>query len=119
MKPVVHDRALLAVEIVVFLARDRAHIFTQPKISEALGVEKRFLEPTLQQLSKNDIISSKRGPTGGYGYIGDPKLLTAADIVVSVSQLVPCSPLRALLMNRQMSALADVSIAYLVKALAA
>lgn len=110
------DRALLAVEIVTCLAATRPDVLTQPKISEALKVERRYLEPTLQRLAKSGIISSLRGPTGGYSYLGDPKHLSAALIINLFSPRAKkgISPIRRSLVRTQMSALDRVTVFELI-----
>lgn len=114
------DRALLAVEIVTCLAATRPAVLTQPKISAELKVERRYLEPTLQRLAKSGIISSLRGPTGGYSYRGDPKHLSAALIINLFSPRTKqgISPIRRALVLTQMNALDRVSVAELIAATA-
>lgn len=118
MTNAITDRGLLAVEIVTVLAAARTEIFTQPTISKMLNVERRYLEPTLQRLVKSGVISSTRGPRGGYRYLGDPKRLMASEIVDVFNPKLdpPPSIIRSYLVAAQVKALAGVSVAKLVEA---
>ena len=54
------------------------------KISSDLNLPAPFLAKILQQLAKQKILSSSKGPHGGFSFLKDPKKLTLLDIVNSI-----------------------------------
>jgi Rrf2 family iron-sulfur cluster assembly transcriptional regulator len=54
------------------------------KISSDLGLPTPFLAKILQQLAKQKILSSSKGPHGGFSVSKDPRLITLLDIVNSI-----------------------------------
>jgi Rrf2 family protein len=50
-------------------------------ISKDLNLPAPFLAKILQQLAKQKILSSSKGPHGGFSFLRDPKNLTLLDIV--------------------------------------
>jgi Rrf2 family protein len=50
------------------------------KISEIQAIPLRFLEVILGRLKKNGLVKSKRGYTGGYTLIKNPKQITVGDV---------------------------------------
>jgi Rrf2 family protein len=50
-------------------------------ISKKLNLPAPFLAKILQQLAKQRILSSSKGPHGGFGFLKDPGKLTLLDIV--------------------------------------
>lgn len=50
-------------------------------ISKDLNLPAPFLAKILQQLAKQRILSSSKGPHGGFGFLKDPGKLTLLDIV--------------------------------------
>jgi Rrf2 family transcriptional regulator, iron-sulfur cluster assembly transcription factor len=54
------------------------------KISNDLGLPTPFLAKILQQLAKQKILSSSKGPHGGFSILKDPKKITLFDIVNSI-----------------------------------
>jgi Rrf2 family protein len=51
------------------------------QISADLGLPTPFLAKILQQLAKNKIISSTKGPNGGFSFLKKPESITLFDIV--------------------------------------
>ncbi len=51
------------------------------QISADLGLPTPFLAKILQQLAKNKIISSTKGPNGGFSFLKKPESVTMFDIV--------------------------------------
>jgi len=51
------------------------------QISADLGLPTPFLAKILQQLAKNKIISSTKGPNGGFSFLKKPESVTLFDIV--------------------------------------
>jgi Rrf2 family protein len=54
------------------------------KISKDLNLPAPFLAKILQQLAKQKILSSSKGPHGGFSFLKDPRKLTLLDIVNSI-----------------------------------
>ena len=54
------------------------------KISSDLNLPTPYLAKILQQLAKQKILSSAKGPYGGFSLLKDPKKITLLDIVVSI-----------------------------------
>ena len=54
------------------------------KISEDLKLPTPFLAKILQQLAKQKILSSSKGPHGGFALLKDPKKITLLDIVNAI-----------------------------------
>ena len=51
------------------------------EISEAQAIPLRFLEVILGRLKRNGLVKSKRGYTGGYTLIKNPKIISMGDVV--------------------------------------
>lgn len=54
------------------------------KISNDLGLPTPFLAKILQQLAKHKILSSSKGPHGGFSLLKDPHKITLLDIVNTI-----------------------------------
>jgi len=54
------------------------------KISSDLKLPAPFLAKILQQLARQKILSSSKGPHGGFSFLKDPRKLTILDIVNSI-----------------------------------
>ena len=54
------------------------------KISSDLDLPTPFLAKILQQLAKRKILSSTKGPHGGFSLLTDPKKITLYDIVITI-----------------------------------
>jgi Rrf2 family transcriptional regulator, iron-sulfur cluster assembly transcription factor len=54
------------------------------KISSDLDLPTPFLAKILQQLAKQKILSSSKGPHGGFSLLKDPQKITVLDIVNSI-----------------------------------
>jgi Rrf2 family transcriptional regulator, iron-sulfur cluster assembly transcription factor len=54
------------------------------KISSDLDLPKPFLAKILQQLAKQKILSSSKGPHGGFSLLKDPRKITLLDIVNTI-----------------------------------
>jgi Rrf2 family iron-sulfur cluster assembly transcriptional regulator len=54
------------------------------KISEDLDLPTPFLAKILQLLARQKILSSSKGPHGGFSLLRDPKKITLFDIIVTI-----------------------------------
>ena len=54
------------------------------KISNDLNLPMAFLAKILQQLAKQKILSSSKGPHGGFSILKDPRKITLLDIVNTI-----------------------------------
>jgi Rrf2 family protein len=54
------------------------------QISEDLNLPTPFLAKILQLLAKQKILSSSKGPHGGFSLLKDPKNITLLDIIVTI-----------------------------------
>jgi Rrf2 family transcriptional regulator, iron-sulfur cluster assembly transcription factor len=54
------------------------------QISEDLGLPTPFLAKILQLLAKQKILSSSKGPHGGFSLLRDPKKITLLDIITTI-----------------------------------
>lgn len=68
-------------------------------IAEALDVPRNYLSKVLHTLAREEILSSVRGPHGGFSLAQDPETLTLAEVIA------PFDPIedRCLLMRRRCS----------------
>lgn len=68
----ISEAASLALHTVVLLAVDTAKLYTTREIAELLGVSEAHLSKVMQRLVKEGIVSSIRGPKGGFSLAADP-----------------------------------------------
>ena len=54
------------------------------QISKDLGLPQPFLAKILQQLAKQKILSSSKGPHGGFSLLKDPRKISLLDIVKTI-----------------------------------
>jgi Rrf2 family protein len=83
-------RADYAVQALVTLAREdrtlRAAAIAAPR-----GIPLKFLLSVLRDLTRDGLLTSRRGPAGGYQLARDPSLITLAEIIASADAR-HCSP---------------------------
>jgi Rrf2 family protein len=69
------------------------YIASQPKVKDKTGIKQiskdlnlptPFLAKILQQLAKQKILGSTKGPHGGFSLLKDPKKITLLDIVKTI-----------------------------------
>lgn len=81
-------KLLFAIEAVVDIAYNAADApVPSAEIGERQGIPRRFLEPVLQQLVRDGILKSERGPRGGYRLARERRRVTVGDIVRAVRKL--------------------------------
>ena len=66
--------------VVVLLNKNKGKTVSLLSISESLGLSKLYLEQILSVLKSHQIVSSTKGPTGGYSIKPDAQL-TAYDVL--------------------------------------
>jgi len=54
------------------------------EIAEALGVPRNYLSKILHQLARTDVLTSARGPAGGFRLSRDPGAVMLAEVVLPV-----------------------------------
>jgi Rrf2 family protein len=54
------------------------------QISEDLNLPTPFLAKILQQLAKQKILNSSKGPHGGFSLMKDPRNITLLDIIITI-----------------------------------
>jgi Rrf2 family protein len=74
------------IRAVIYLASQRSDGFKTgiKQISNDLDLPTPFLAKILQQLAKQKILSSSKGPHGGFSLSKDPRTITLLDIVNSI-----------------------------------
>ncbi|GBR55510.1 Rrf2 family transcriptional regulator [Neokomagataea thailandica NBRC 106555] len=82
------DRALTAVSIMLDVAfhAGRAGVVSGADIARRGDMLRRGIEPVLQALSREGLLSSVRGPKGGYRLGRPPRAITLHDIVNAVME---------------------------------
>ena len=94
-----------AIRALLVLARSRGrHFVRADEIATATGAPKNYMAKTLNALAKARIVSSARGPAGGFALAVEPESLTLARVVDLFDAprersrcllgSVPCNPLR-------------------------
>lgn len=72
-----------AVTYIASKSKDKGKIGIK-QISEDLNLPTPFLAKILQQLAKQKILSSSKGPHGGFALLRDPKKITLLDIIITI-----------------------------------
>src|SRR5690349_15481296 len=81
-------KLLFAIEAVVDIAYNAGSAPVQSsEITARQGIPKRFLEPVLQQLVREGILTGVRGPRGGYRLARERRRITVGEIVRVVRSL--------------------------------
>ena len=57
-------------------------------IAEGQNIPRHFLSKILQQLVKNNLLLSMKGPTGGFSLAKDPEEITLIEIIEAIDGLV-------------------------------
>jgi len=73
------------IKAVIYLASQPSDVKTGiKKISTDLNLPTPYLAKILQQLAKQKILSSAKGPHGGFSLLRDSRKITLLDIIVSI-----------------------------------
>lgn len=74
-----------AIRTLVLLAMQPADSYTSAgDLADRLSLPRRFVEQQITVLSREGIVSCRRGPSGGCALIAAPKDVTVLDIVVAL-----------------------------------
>ena len=80
--PILPRKGILAIAAVVDIAlNDGDHPVSAKALATRHGLPPRHLEPVLQALVREGILKGIRGPGGGYELAGEPRDITAAQIL--------------------------------------
>jgi len=76
-----------AIRALLFLAqRDRGEAVPAEHIARALGAPANYLAKTLQTLARRGLLSSTRGPSGGFRLVAAPDSVSLASIVEALTE---------------------------------
>ena len=87
-------RTKYGIKALLVLAREfhKNKIVTIPAIAEAEGIPLKYLESILLDLKNAGLLSSKRGPGGGYLLAQDPRAISLAQVIRQLDG--PIAPIR-------------------------
>jgi Rrf2 family protein len=81
------------IKVIVFFAFSKKESFPIREISKRLGISEKVLEQVLLSLKNKGILTSKRGPQGGYRLLAGVMDLTVLDIVKMAGQRIEILPI--------------------------
>ena len=82
----IQKRIIYAIEAVIDIALNSGVNPVQNiSIAQRQGIPKRYLEQTLQELVRNNILVGSRGPRGGYRLARERRKIKLSDIIKAVS----------------------------------
>jgi Rrf2 family protein len=73
-----------AVRTVLYLARNSDHIASASEIAHAMHIPRSFLAKILQRLVRSSILTSSRGPSGGFQLSLDPSEISLLAIMEAI-----------------------------------
>lgn len=76
-----------AIRAVIYLAANDKDRIGGPEIAKALGTPEAFTVKVLQELAKNDILCSFKGPNGGFSISEDQKKIPVIKVVEIIDGL--------------------------------
>ncbi|MCK5835351.1 MAG: Rrf2 family transcriptional regulator [Lentisphaeria bacterium] len=80
----ISEAASIAIHALILLGSNKDATFTTKVIAEKFQVSKDHCAKVMQRLSKVNLISSKRGPKGGFYLIKDANEITVLDIYEAI-----------------------------------
>jgi len=88
----ISEAANLAIHAMVYMLRagDSSNV-SVAEIAEALAVSKDHLGKVLQRLTRMGLVSSKRGPRGGFMLSREPAAVTLLEVIEAVDGPLPRS----------------------------
>jgi Rrf2 family protein len=90
----ISKRTINAIEVCVFLAGQRhAGYVTTTELSPRLDLSISYLENILKPLKAHNIVTTMKGPGGGYMILGDTSLISIWDIASVFESTLDADPL--------------------------
>ena len=80
------DTVRYALMALSYLATNRGRLVKADEIAKNQNIPKPFLSKILHELSRRDILTSVKGPKGGFTLKVDPSKLTMWDVVVLLGE---------------------------------
>ena len=96
--PVLSLTAEYALRAVLALARASGNGLKATEIADGTGTPRNYMSKTLNALAKEGIVTSRRGPTGGFALARRPEEISVAQIANTFCEERP--PARCLLADR-------------------
>lgn len=75
------DASMLAVHALTILAKKKESYMTTKEMADLLGASENHLAKVMQMLSKNKIVSSIKGPAGGFTLKADPEQISVKNVI--------------------------------------
>ena len=75
----ISERIIICARVLDFLYRN-AGCWKQPEIARSLWVSRRYMEQSLQKMTRHGWLMSERGPTGGYAITFEGQSVTLFEI---------------------------------------
>jgi Rrf2 family protein len=85
----ISEAVSLALHAMTYLAARNDRPYSTKEIAERLGVSEAHLSKVLQRLSKRGLVSSTRGPGGGFTLTGRPRSITLLRVYECIEGKVP------------------------------
>ena len=80
------DTVRYALMALSYLATNRGRLVKADEIAKNQNIPKPFLSKILHELSRRDVLTSVKGPKGGFALKVDPSKLTMWDVVVLLGE---------------------------------
>jgi len=80
----ISEGAAIAIHALILLGSEKDKAFTTKVIAEAFNISKDHCSKVMQRLTKVNLVSSKRGPKGGFYLIKEPREITVLEIYESI-----------------------------------
>ncbi|MFC1644250.1 RrF2 family transcriptional regulator [Candidatus Omnitrophota bacterium] len=77
----VNKKGYYVLKVVLFFAFSKKESFSSKELSERLEISEKVIEQVLLFLKNKGILSSKRGPQGGYKLLVDVSDMTVMDMI--------------------------------------
>ncbi|MFH1552468.1 MAG: Rrf2 family transcriptional regulator [Candidatus Omnitrophota bacterium] len=77
----VNKKGYYVIKVVLFFAFSKKESFSSKELSERLEISEKVIEQVLLFLKNKGILSSKRGPQGGYKLLVDVSEMTVMDMI--------------------------------------
>jgi len=84
-----------ALRAMIWLTKNKGKPQTTKQIAKEMKIPVDYLAKILQILTRNEILSSQRGKSGGYKVNKDPKKISPLDIIMAVDPIrsITCCPI--------------------------